>query len=234
MLKTVWFARFDEKADRNEARRRWTECCSALLGEQPGVVRAVQNLSLDPDQADARPGFDAFLAVWWSDRSTYKEAVTAPEWEAGLSRIDDALDREWMLGRSAEVNEHVMRVGLGASADGISTPKPGALKMVGLVGYLPQLARTEASEHWLHQHGELALAVDKIGHYVQNHAKRQTASTAAGTLRFDGYSEAWFVDADALDEALTSHAWSELAADSPNLFNRDVFLSAAVEERALR
>ena len=187
MLKTVWFARFDEKADRNEARRRWTECCSALLGEQPGVVRAVQNLSLDPDQADARPGFDAFLAVWWSDRSTYKEAVTAPEWEAGLSRIDDALDREWMLGRSAEVDEHVMRVGLGDLPTASAHPSPARSRWSGSwATFRNSRAPRQASTGFTNM--GLALAVDKIGHYVQN--RRQAPDGGARgsrTLRFDGY-----------------------------------------------
>ena len=83
-------------------------------------------------------------------------------------------------------------------------------------------------------HGEIALTISQIGHYVQNHAARPLHGNEETPLAFDGYSESWYEDLDTYEAAMASPEWAALAADGPNLFDLTAFLSATVEERILR
>jgi uncharacterized protein (TIGR02118 family) len=231
VLKTVSFVRFGGGHDRREATRRWAEEQAASIVELPGVLRHAQNVALrTPGDASEPLGFDGFSTIWWSDRSSYAQALESDGWHSVIA--GPGTDLAWTRSMSAEVEERVMRVGLGANPDGVSTPPPGRLKVVGVLRYLTGMPRGEANEYWLGTHGEIALTVSQLGHYVHNHVLRPLRGETT-PLAFDGYSEAWFEDERAFEEALASDGWKSLVRDGPNLFDRAATMAAFVEERAM-
>jgi len=231
MLKTTSFVRFHKDGDQSELRERWIGEHARMVLALPGVVRYVQNLSRTTD--GQTPPFDGYWALWWSDRSSYVQALQSPLWRRVQEDAAELVDTEWMERMSAEIDERVMRVGLGAPADGVSTPPPTTTKAVGVLRYLPTLRRDEANEYWVRTHGELALAIPEIGHYVHNHAARPLRGRAAPP-GFDGYSEAWFTDDATHAQALATDGWKALAADGPNLFERSATIGAVVVEHVQR
>ncbi len=238
MLKTVWFARFREGLDPAVANQRWAEDHAQLMLRLPGVARYVQNVSVSvaasTGASEEKPPFDGFSAVWWLDRSSYLRALSSPEWKTVSEDASELFDTDWMRGMSAEIDERVMRVAMGAKPDGVSTPPPGPIKVIGVLRYRPGMRRDEANEHWVRTHGDLALSISEIGHYVQNHAARPLRGNEGTPLAFDGYSEAWLKDAETLERAVASPEWGRLSEDGPNLFDLSAILSATVEERVLR
>ena len=58
----------------------------------------------------------------------------------------EIFDTEWTLdGRGAEIEERVVREGLGAKGDGVSTPPNGPIKLIGFLQYRKDMARDDAT-----------------------------------------------------------------------------------------
>ena len=126
MHKVVWFVRFRQDRDREEMDRRWAGEHAALCVAVPGVVRYVQNPVVTTatleGAVDGPPPFDGFAAFWWKDRDAYLAALDTPEWQAVMDDGREIFDTEWTLdGRGAEIEERVVREGLGARGDGVGT-----------------------------------------------------------------------------------------------------------------
>jgi uncharacterized protein (TIGR02118 family) len=114
----------------------------------------------------------------------------------------------------------------------VSTPPGDPVKLVGFLTYRPDRERAVANDYWCTTHGRIALDVQQMGHYVQNHAIRGPGGISAPG--FDGYSEAWFEDMSAYERAMASPAWKALVDDGPELFDMTAFLSAIVREVVLK
>jgi uncharacterized protein (TIGR02118 family) len=231
--KVVWFVKF--LGDRGDADRRWAMHGSLWLA-LPGVVRYVQNPTITAATLEgvsaADPPFDGFSAAWWPDREAYLAAARSSEWRDVVEDAREALDLDWTVdGMSAEIEERVIREGLGARGDGVGTP-PGGVKLIGLLKYRPDLGREDANAYWAGTHGSIAVTIEEIGHYTQNHAARPAAGSRR--LGFDGFSESWYADVATYEQAMASPEWKALGDDGPNLFDMTQFKSAIVEERVLR
>jgi uncharacterized protein (TIGR02118 family) len=171
-------------------------------------------------------------SLWFPDMAALDAALGSAGWAAAEAQGERLFETTWRDGdMSAEIEERVRRVGMGAVADGVSTPPGQPVKLVGLLEYRADLTRQEANDYWRTTHGRIALGVVEMGHYVQNHAIRRAGGQ--GAPAFDGYSEAWFDDMDAYVRAMASDAWSALVADGPELFDMSVFCSAIVREIVL-
>jgi uncharacterized protein (TIGR02118 family) len=233
--KVVWFVKF--RRDRDEADRRWATAHASLCLDVPGVVRYVQNPTVTAATLDgvstADPPFDGFSAIWWSDRESYLAATWSREWRAAMEDARDVFDCDWTIGgMGAEIEERVIREGLGARGDGVSTPPAGSVKLIGLLKYRSDITRDEANAYWADTHRSIAVTIEEIGHYTQNHAMRPAAGS--DHLAFDGFSESWYADGATYEQAMASREWKALGDDGPNLFDMTVFKSAIVEERVLR
>ena len=237
MHKVVWFVRFREDADREELDRRWATEHAELCAQVPGVVRYVQNPVVTKatleGAADGTPPFDGFSAFWWEDRDAYLAAMESPQWQAVLDDARGLFDMTWTFGEmGAEIEERIIREGLGAKGDGISTPPRGPIKLIGLLRYREDMSREAANAYWAGTHREIAERIRQIGHYTQNHAIRP--AVGADRLGFDGFSESWYADRGVYEEAMASPEWAELGADGDNLFDMSRFRSAIVEERVIK
>ena len=237
MQKVVWFVKFKPDGDRAEQDRRWATDHAALCVRVPGVRRYVQNPVVTTATlagvSDGPAPWDGFSAFWWDDRDAYLAAMESPEWEAVMEDGRELFDVEWTLdGRGAEIEERVVREGLGAKGDGVSTPPAGPIKLIGFLQYRTDMPREDCNAYWAGTHREIAVTISQIGHYTQNHAIRP--AVGSDRLAFDGFSESWYADAGTYEQAMGSPEWADLGADGDNLFDMSRFESAIVEERVLK
>jgi uncharacterized protein (TIGR02118 family) len=235
--KVVWFVKFKPGADPEESDRRWGSTHADLVRAVPGLERYVQNRVVTTatleGAVDGPPPWDGFAAYWFTDRDAYVAAMETPEWQAVLDDSADLFDVAWTLdGRGAEIEERVVREGLGAKGDGVSTPPRGPVKLIGFLQYRKDMSRDEVNAYWAGTHRSLAVKISQIGHYTQNHAIRPAAGS--DHLRFDGFSESWYADAATYEEGMGSDEWADLGADGDNLFDMSLFESAIVEERVVK
>jgi len=237
MIKYTRFVKFGGDLERAEADRRWLEELGPLELELPGLERYVQNpvviTTTNDGAVDGPPGFDGLTSMWFTDMSAFDTALDSDQWAAAERCAAGIFDSHWRGGdASAEIEERVRRVGMGAVADGVSTPPDDPVKLVGFLRYRPDMTREDANNYWRTTHGQIALRITEMGHYVQNHAIRGAGGRAEPG--FDGYSEAWFTDFAAYEQAMASPEWRDLVADGPELFDMSVFMSGIVRERVLK
>src|SRR5688572_15668486 len=237
MIKHTTFLRFRPELDREDADRRWRAELGPLALALPGLERYVQNpvviTTTNDGAVDGPPGFDGLTSMWFTDMAAFDAALESQEWAAAQRCAGEIFDLGWRGGEaSAEIEERVRRVGMGAVADGVSTPPGDPIKLIGLLRYRPDLSREEANNYWRTTHGRVALTIEEMGHYTQNHAIRGTGGRH--TPSYDGYSEAWFADFATYERAMASMPWRNLTADGPELFDMSVFLSGIVRERVLK
>jgi len=236
MHKIVFFLRFREDVDRAEAERRFAGDHAELVLAIPGLLRYVQNdvltASTNAGVSSEKPVVDAFAAMWFADRDAYVAAAESPQWQRAAADCAEIFDADWCSqGWAAEFEERIKREGLGATGDGVGTPPRGPVKLIGILRYRSDMSREECNAYWTGTHGRIALTVSQIGHYTQNHA---IAPVGADRLALDGFSESWYADQAAYEQAMASPQWKQLEADGDNLFDMSVFKSVIVEERVLR
>jgi hypothetical protein len=237
MIKHTTFMTFRPELDRDVADRRWLDELAPIQLSLPGLERYVQNpvsiATTNDGAVEGPPGFDGMTSMWFTDMAAFDAALGSEEWAAAERCAGEIFDASWRGGEaSAEIEERVRRVGMGAVADGVSTPPGDPVKLVGLLRYRSDRTREEANNYWRTTHGRIALTIGEMGHYTQNHAIRGTGGRHAPA--FDGFSEAWFADLDTYAGAMGSAPWRSLVADGPELFDMTVFCSGIVRERVLK
>lgn len=237
MVKHTSFWKFRPELARDEVDRHWRDDLGPLELALPGLERYVQNpvviTTTNDGAVEGPPGFDGFTSMWFTDMAAFDAALASSEWAAAQRCAGELFDLGWREGEaSAEIEERVRRVGMDAVADGVSTPPGDPIKLIGLLRYRPDRARDDANDYWRTTHGRIALTIEEMGHYTQNHAIRGTAGRHVAA--YDGYSEAWFADFAAYERAMASTPWRNLTADGPELFDMSVFLSGIVRERVLK
>ncbi len=238
MLKTVWFVRFCDGVDPAEGNRVWAQEHAEMVLELPGIVRYVQNESLSATAVEGvapeRPAFDGFAAIWWASREQYYHALASPAWKALEKDAARIFDVEWTRSHCAEMEERVMRVGLGAKADGVSTPPGKPIKLIGLLVYRSDKHSYDVNEYWARTNGDIALTISQIGHYTQNHCLRSLRGNEGTVLGFSGFSESWYENQAVYEQAIASKEWKALVENGPNLYDMTAHRLAFVEERVLR
>jgi uncharacterized protein (TIGR02118 family) len=236
MHKVVFFLKFRDDVDRADADQHYAAEHAELVLDVPGVVRYVQNPVVTTATLEGatkeRPAVDGFSAIWFADRDDFLAAVASPGWQRVVEDGQTIFDGEWLRhGWAAEIEERVKRQGLGAAQDGVSTPPPGPIKLIGILRYRSDMERDDCNAYWAGTHGDIALKISQIGHYTQNHAIRPVVGDK---LAFDGFSESWYADQETYERAMESPGWKALGEDGDNLFDMGEFKSVIVEERALR
>jgi uncharacterized protein (TIGR02118 family) len=237
VIKHTTFLKFNPALDRAEADRRWRDELGPLVLALPGIQRYVQNpvaLASNNDGAlEGPPPFDGLGEMWFHDMGSFDAALDSPQWAACAAVAAEIFDPNWEhKNMSAEIEERIRRVGMGAKPDGVSTPPGNPIKLIGLLQYRDDMTREDCNNYWRSTHGRFALRIKPMEHYVQNHVIRGTGG--AFKAGFDGYSQAWFADMATYEKAMESEEWNTLEADGPELFDMTVFLGGIVQERVLK
>src|SRR3974390_3257078 len=112
MFKVVWFARFPQGLDSDEARRHWAEHRGPRAAAT-GIERYVQNHVVGPVPTvsgvpDEKTYFDGYSCGWWSDRAAYEATMASPAWKAVEADGGNVFDMAWLAGMSAELRENVV------------------------------------------------------------------------------------------------------------------------------
>lgn len=104
-------------------------------------------------------------------------------------------------------------------------------KVIALTKFTPELTLEEARRYWAHDHGDLALTVPGIRHYLQDHWIDDLDGNA--DLPFHGNSEIWYDDEAGYEATMASHEWQVLVDDGPNVFDYSTIVSGIVDEHVL-
>jgi uncharacterized protein (TIGR02118 family) len=238
MYKVVWFGRFLEGIDKEEARRHWRENHGPLGQAVPQIETYVQSHAVEPlgrlgvDDTELR--FDGYSCCWYADEEACRESFRTPEWAKLGPDGDEFFDMPWFSGMSAVLDERTI-------IDG----EYGPFKTVWAVRFKDEIRRDpdrarEAHEHWIETHGGFGSEVPGIGRYVQNHCVAPLGADGADEsieLLFDGFSECWFEDRAAFERAMASSEWLEMNADADSFCDIDWIvggMSAIVEEHVVK
>ena len=244
MIKIAWLVKLADAADRDAVARAWNEDHARLLAAVPGLERATYNRTVaiaeGPGAGTQEPAIDGIVCAWWSDHAALEAGLASREWRDVLEHGREIFDPGFALAnRAVVVNERVMRRGPGTPWGGAEAKEPQC-KHIGVLYYRQGMAREDASSHWAGVHGALALEVDEILYYVQNHGVaplRLDGVDDGGEFAFDGFSEAWFTDRETFESAHESPEWYRLRDDSPNLFDLDAIeagVNCVVAERVIK
>jgi uncharacterized protein (TIGR02118 family) len=238
MYKVVWFGRFLDGIDREEAHRHWREIHGPLGRAVPQIETYVQSHAVEPlgrlGITETQLGFDGYSCCWYADEEACRESFQTPEWAKLGPDGDDFFDMPWFTGMSAVLDERTI----------IDGPY-GPFKTVWAVRFTDEIrsdpARSrEAHEHWLETHGGFGREVPGIGRYVQNHCVAPLGAEGADEsieLLFDGFSECWFDDRAAFERAMGSDEWLEMNADADTFCDVDWIvggMSAIVDEYVVK
>jgi hypothetical protein len=226
MLKVAWLVRLTQQGDHDDLLGQWNGEHAELVRSVPGLEKYVHNQTLaiaeGPGAGTEAPVIDGVACAWWADDAAFDAGVRSSEWRKVLDHGQTIFDLEWPHAYQAvAIEERVMRVGAGTPWSGSNVPA-AMCKHVGVLHFRPDLTRDEARAWWTERHGALALDIEEIRYYVQNHAVRPIRLDGAevdGQFPFDGFSESWFTDRPTFEHAHESPAWLRLRDDSPNVFD---------------
>jgi uncharacterized protein (TIGR02118 family) len=229
VYKVAWLARFPQGMAKEDARRHWAEIHAPMCIRTPGIERYVQNhvtgpLPMASGVTEEATQFDGYSCGWWADEAAFRASMATPEWQALVEDGDNVFDMAWLEGMSAQVAEHTI-------VDGPATP----YKVVWVVRFKEGLDADEARAYWVATHGPIVADVG-IDRYVQNHVVAPVGGggEARDPLRFDGFSECWFRDAEAFAAAVDTPAWARLVEDGDNLFDMSEMWGAVLDERVVK
>jgi hypothetical protein len=222
VYKVAWIARFHPDLTKEEGHRRWADVHGPLAAAIPGLERYVQShvvggLPRVSGVAQEEPQFDGYSCGWWADRAAFEASMGTPEWAAMVQDGDGLWDRPFLTRMSGQVEEVPM-------IEGPSSP----CKAVWVVRFRPGMTREEGRAYWRTVHGPIFAGLD-IDRYLQNHVVGPIAEPGS-EVGFDGFSECWFQDEDALQAAITSAAWAEAREDGPRVFDVTRLWGAVLED----
>ena len=90
--------------------------------------------------------------------------------------------------------------------------KPNAIKRLGMVRRKQSMTHEQFVDHWLNVHAELCKKLPGMRRYSVN----LLAPESVPVLGYDGFSELWFDDEEALKASLASPEGVTLLSDLPN------------------
>jgi len=239
VYKVVWFARFREGMAREDARRHWSDVHGPLALKASQIAAYVQSHAVAPlgmgGIGDGELGFDGYSSCWFSDEDAYCAVVRSPEWDAVRADSDNVFDPDSFRGMCAVLDQRTI-------VDGDFGP----FKAVWVVRFKEEIRNDpgrarDTHAYWIATHGEeIGSKVPGIGRYVQNHCVAALGEDGAdpdGELFFDGYSECWFEDQAAFEQAMGSPEWLAMNADAETFLDVDYIvagMSAVVEENVVK
>jgi uncharacterized protein (TIGR02118 family) len=233
MVKVVWFGRFLEGIDRDEARRHWREEHAGFGRAVPQIEAYVQSHAVEA-LGGGGLGFDGYSCCWYASEQSLIDSFRTPEWAKLGPDGAEFFDMGWFSGMSAVLDER-------AIVDGDYEP----FKAVWVVRFRDEIRRDperarDAHEHWIETHGgRFGRAVPGIGRYVQNHCVAPLGADGPDPgleVGFDGFSECWFEDRAAFERATSTPEWAAMGADAATFCDVDYIggMAAVVEEYVVK
>jgi uncharacterized protein (TIGR02118 family) len=239
MYKVVWLAKFPPGSDRAEMSAYWTEQHGPRFMKVPGVERYVQNHVVAPiaddGMGDAEVGFDGYSCASFTSRAAFEEAMTSNPWMETVEDGANVFDMDWLWGKSAALNEHVMR---GEPSHLPYEKGAGQFKVVWFCQFNDERAKPDQYDYWRNHHGPLALREPLMLRYTQNHVRAGLGAVGESDdpVDFDGFSESWFADQASFEAAMVTPPWRDLVEDGGKLFDMDYLftgMSAVLDERVM-
>ena len=198
---------------REQAQAYWAETHGKLVANNPNLRRYHHYFSVPAAyHGPLKPTFIGVSMFWRDDPFSVFTPFPAPDF-APIGPDDRQLfDREprWPFnGQWADIfgEEHVI-------VDGQTSP--GMINALIMVNKLPGLDFPHLFDHWMEKHGPLAARLPGLRRYTQNHAYLPAYSRAGMT--HDGWSELWFDDYAAFEQAVQSPEWAAMEADGATVF----------------
>ena len=92
----------------------------------------------------------------------------------------------------------------------------------------------EARRFWAEDFAWMALSVPTLRHYLQDHWLGGIDGGGLRALPFDGHAEAWYDNAAAYEETVTTPAWRALFDHGTTVFDPSSMVHGIVDEHVLR
>lgn len=204
MLKLIYCYRRSPDQSVATFQAHFRDARPADLGSLPGLTRYEQNL-VKPS-AYARPIAPIFDAVekFWIDTDLSPAALrtSAPiaALQQALAGIVDPEATRHIFAREAMIKD--------------GPRQEGMLRLIEFLTRRPGMTTPAFHSHWQDIHGPLVASQPQIRSYIQSH----TLDTEYdyGTPDFDGVTEVWFDDSDAMRAAVTAPIWQAVLEDEDN------------------
>ena len=240
----------------DEFQAYWAEYHGPFFSHTPDLRRYVQHITL-PEAYGGTPAptHDGVSMFWYDDMesvvhppqspklidaipeahtSTYDWYVRARRYGAPesmtLAETVTADDRQ-LFDRSTAWPTHHRRSSVIAEERVVveGETRPTMVKAVFMVSRKPGLTVGEFQQHWYEVHGPLVAQVPGLRRYVQNHAVPSAYGLQNRPMTHDGFSELWFDDLAAFQQAAATSEWQAVRADSQSLFAEPIALVIARE-----
>jgi uncharacterized protein (TIGR02118 family) len=222
----------------------WATSHGPLFANTKNLRRYVQHLTLPESHgAEPVPTFDGVSMFWYDELEGQRAPLTDPRARALLQGVfgfapDDPQPHEagtedpqgaalllavleddaQLFDRSTSWPMHDKRASVAAEerviVDGDTNPQ--MVKAIYIAAKLPGLTLGEFFDRWHNHHGPLVAKAPGLRRYVQNHAI--PSAYAGRTMTHDGWSELWFDDLSALQNAVSSAEWQTVREDGATLF----------------
>ena len=197
---------------RTEAQQYWAETHGKLVANNPNLLRYHHYFSLpEAYESEPKPTFMGISMFWRED--PYLVSQPSPDvWFPVRADDEHVFDRtrRWPIDdQHADIlgEENII-------LDGPKTPT--MVNAIFMVCRLPGLDHRDFFEHWREVQGPLALKLPGLRRYIQNHAVLEMFSR--GSQTHDGWSEFWFDDFAAFQNAVRSPEWRAMEEDGRTLF----------------
>jgi hypothetical protein len=228
VYKVVWFGRFRDGTDRDEAWRYLRDEHGPVVGGLPLIDAYAQSyatkaLTQASIGAGFAPGpshpplrFDSYACGWYRDEAVFREFLRSADWQRLCAVAERVFDPSSYRGWSAIVDPQT-----------IIDEGGGPLKTVYVMRFKEEIRRDpqrvrEAHDYWTTTHGHrYGRQVPGISRYVQNHVVAPLGVDGPDEsiqLEMCGFSECWFENEAAHELAMGSPEWLAMNKDAENLF----------------
>jgi uncharacterized protein (TIGR02118 family) len=198
--------------NRRQAQAYWAESHGKLVANNPNLRRYHHYFSVaEAYDSEPKPTFMG-ISMFWRDDPFIAQPFPSPDWSPVGADDRHVFDRSkrWPID-----DQHCDILGEEqVLIDGAT--RPGMIDAIFMVNRLPGLDHRDFFAHWSNEHAELAKQLPGMLRYIQNHVVLDYLPR--GTMTHDGWSEFWFVDYAAFQNAVRSPQWAAMEKDGRTLF----------------
>lgn len=222
MMKMYTFFKRKPGMSVEDFQRYWSTGHAQLAVKMGGNRRYIQNHTILSAYANGRePVWDGVPTGYFESPQVMKDLAKTPEYEALRADEPNFIDTSTMCHIFTE--EHIIK-------DGPVTP--GGVKMMLFVNRRPDMDLDEFRRYWLEEHPPIGLKIPGGQRYVQNHTWRAFYDSGQ-TPVYDGLSEIWFENTQAIKEAVKTPEYALSVADAKNFMSTDSPPMIIVQEKVI-
>ena len=188
----------------------WSTGHAQLAVKMSGNRKYIQNHTILSAYGDGRePIWDGVPEAYFEDTSIIKELAKTQAYKDLRADEPNFMDVSTMAYIYTE--EHVIKDG---------PVKPGSVKMMLFVNKRPDMDLDEFRKYWLESHPPIGLKLPGMKRYVQNHTWRSFYDSGQTPI-YDGLSEVWFENTQAIKDAVKTPEHALSVADAKNFMSTD-------------